>query len=147
MQKGVFMFGERDAEGCVHVHCMALARTQFIIAWLVPTDLVSWVAGDAEKLPFADNMFDAYTIAFGVCWYCYGRQIMVLGFQLLNGSGFSDSPCLDGLRRNIDAPHRVSYRHSERDTHRAGGARGASRAQAGGQVHVPGVQQSQQSSG
>eukprot|EP01134_Creolimax_fragrantissima_P001895 CFRG1895T1 len=27
---------------------------------------LSWVAGNAEKLPFEDNSFDAYTIAFGI---------------------------------------------------------------------------------
>lgn len=26
----------------------------------------SWVCGDAENLPFPDNTFDAYTIAFGI---------------------------------------------------------------------------------
>lgn len=27
---------------------------------------VDWVCGDAEKLPFDDNQFTAYTIAFGI---------------------------------------------------------------------------------
>lgn len=27
---------------------------------------VDWVCGDAEKLPFEDNQFTAYTIAFGI---------------------------------------------------------------------------------
>lgn len=27
---------------------------------------LSWVAGDAEELPFADEKFDVYTIAFGI---------------------------------------------------------------------------------
>lgn len=27
---------------------------------------VDWVCADAEKLPFSDNAFDAYTIAFGI---------------------------------------------------------------------------------
>ena len=27
---------------------------------------IQWVAGDAEKLPFAEQSFDAYTIAFGI---------------------------------------------------------------------------------
>jgi demethylmenaquinone methyltransferase/2-methoxy-6-polyprenyl-1,4-benzoquinol methylase len=29
-------------------------------------DTIEWVCGDAEKLPFADASFDAYTIAFGI---------------------------------------------------------------------------------
>lgn len=29
-------------------------------------DTISWVCGDAEKLPFADAQFDGYTIAFGI---------------------------------------------------------------------------------
>lgn len=28
--------------------------------------LISWVEGDAQKLPFEDNSFDVYTIAFGI---------------------------------------------------------------------------------
>jgi ubiquinone/menaquinone biosynthesis C-methylase UbiE len=27
---------------------------------------IEWVEGDAQQLPFADNSFDAYTIAFGI---------------------------------------------------------------------------------
>ena len=27
---------------------------------------ISWVEGDAQKLEFNDNTFDAYTIAFGI---------------------------------------------------------------------------------
>ena len=27
---------------------------------------LQWVLGDAERLPFADNSMDAYTIAFGI---------------------------------------------------------------------------------
>lgn len=27
---------------------------------------IDWVCGDAEKLPFDDNQFTAYTIAFGI---------------------------------------------------------------------------------
>ena len=29
-------------------------------------DAIDWVCGDAEKLPFPDAHFDAYTIAFGI---------------------------------------------------------------------------------
>ena len=29
-------------------------------------DAIEWVCGDAEKLPFPDAQFDAYTIAFGI---------------------------------------------------------------------------------
>ena len=31
-----------------------------------PDARLSWVCGDAMKLPFADNAFDAYTISFGI---------------------------------------------------------------------------------
>eukprot|EP00965_Chrysotila_dentata_P029446 978742-Pleurochrysis_carterae.AAC.1 len=27
---------------------------------------MEWVTGDAEQLPFEDNAFDVYTIAFGI---------------------------------------------------------------------------------
>ena len=27
---------------------------------------ISWIEGDAQKLPFEDDSFDAYTIAFGI---------------------------------------------------------------------------------
>lgn len=30
------------------------------------TDMMSWKQGDAEKLPFEDESFSAYTIAFGI---------------------------------------------------------------------------------
>ncbi|KAI6228505.1 2-methoxy-6-polyprenyl-1,4-benzoquinol methylase, mitochondrial [Aphelenchoides besseyi] len=33
---------------------------------LLPHQKFQWVCGDAEKLPFDDNMFDLYTIAFGI---------------------------------------------------------------------------------
>ena len=29
-------------------------------------DSLAWVQGDAERLPFDDNSFDAYTITFGI---------------------------------------------------------------------------------
>lgn len=29
-------------------------------------EMIDWVVGDAEKLPFADSSFNAYTIAFGI---------------------------------------------------------------------------------
>lgn len=28
--------------------------------------MIAWKEGDAEKLPFDDNQFNAYTIAFGI---------------------------------------------------------------------------------
>ena len=32
------------------------------------TSGISWVEGDAQKLPFPDQSFDCYTIAFGIRW-------------------------------------------------------------------------------
>ncbi len=32
----------------------------------IDQDQISWTQGDAMKLPFEDEQFDAYTIAFGI---------------------------------------------------------------------------------
>lgn len=52
---------------CIRTYTLVNAPKLSSLPSVHDPDLVSWVAGDAEKLPFADNMFDAYTIAFGVC--------------------------------------------------------------------------------
>ena len=53
---------------------------------------LDFVEGDAEKLPFDDNSFDAYTIAFGlrnvtdiekVCSYGIARALPCASFHLL----------------------------------------------------------------
>jgi hypothetical protein len=56
---------------------------------------LAWVEGNAEKLPFPDNHFDLYTIAFGLrnvtnrcvgCWVgplpCYCNRIGESGLRL-----------------------------------------------------------------
>lgn len=51
--------------------------------------LISWQVGDAEKLPFDDNSFNAYTIAFGIrnvthidkVSSLYGKLISVITWQ------------------------------------------------------------------
>jgi hypothetical protein len=37
---------------------------------------ITWVEGDAQQLPFPDNSFDAYTIAFGI------RPVLQLSCEL-----------------------------------------------------------------
>lgn len=34
--------------------------------WSFYGHLVNWVQGNAENLPFEDNQFDVYTVAFGI---------------------------------------------------------------------------------
>lgn len=39
---------------------------------------LSWVVGDAEELPFADDQFDHYTIAFGIRNVTHIEQVHVI---------------------------------------------------------------------
>ncbi|KAG1925350.1 S-adenosyl-L-methionine-dependent methyltransferases superfamily protein [Pimephales promelas] len=41
---------------------------------------LSWVAGDAEELPFDDDQFDIYTIAFGIRNVTHIEQVKTLHF-------------------------------------------------------------------
>lgn len=38
---------------------------------------LSWVVGDAEELPFDDDQFDIYTIAFGIRNVTHIEQVRV----------------------------------------------------------------------
>src|SRR4051812_36577499 len=46
--------------------CADLLNAASVIAKLAPSISLQFVEGDAEKLPFPDQSFDAYTIAFGL---------------------------------------------------------------------------------
>eukprot|EP00123_Amoebidium_parasiticum_P012781 comp21571_c0_seq1/m.30140 comp21571_c0_seq1/g.30140 ORF comp21571_c0_seq1/g.30140 comp21571_c0_seq1/m.30140 type:complete len:316 (-) comp21571_c0_seq1:249-1196(-) len=48
---------------------------------------ISWVAGDAEKLPFDDNTFDAYTIAFGIRNVTHIDQALSEAYRVLKPGG------------------------------------------------------------
>ncbi len=66
---------------------------------------IHWMAGDAERLPFADGSFDAYTIAFGIRNVTHVDAALLEAYRVLKPGGrflcleFSsvDMPGLDTL--------------------------------------------------
>ncbi|XP_063051487.1 2-methoxy-6-polyprenyl-1,4-benzoquinol methylase, mitochondrial [Engraulis encrasicolus] len=48
---------------------------------------LSWVVGDAEELPFADNQFDVYTIAFGIRNVTHIEQALDEALRVLKPGG------------------------------------------------------------
>ncbi|XP_001636710.2 2-methoxy-6-polyprenyl-1,4-benzoquinol methylase, mitochondrial [Nematostella vectensis] len=48
---------------------------------------ISWVAGDAQSLPFADDSFDAYTIAFGIRNVTRIQEALYEAFRVLSPGG------------------------------------------------------------
>ncbi|XP_047237137.1 2-methoxy-6-polyprenyl-1,4-benzoquinol methylase, mitochondrial [Girardinichthys multiradiatus] len=48
---------------------------------------VSWVVGDAEELPFDDDQFDIYTIAFGIRNVTHINQALQEAFRVLKPGG------------------------------------------------------------
>ena len=52
----------------LHLH-LHLQVGESRAASLGHTSGISWVEGDAQKLPFPDQSFDCYTIAFGIRWW------------------------------------------------------------------------------
>ena len=55
--------------------------------FLRPSPIISWVEGDAEKLPFEDNQFDAYTIAFGIRNCTNIDVVLTEAFRVLKKGG------------------------------------------------------------
>ncbi|KNC86299.1 hypothetical protein SARC_01561 [Sphaeroforma arctica JP610] len=51
------------------------------------SDNLNWVAGNAEKLPFEDNTFDAYTIAFGIRNVTHIDQALKEAYRVLKRGG------------------------------------------------------------
>jgi demethylmenaquinone methyltransferase/2-methoxy-6-polyprenyl-1,4-benzoquinol methylase len=52
--------------------------------WL---DQVEWVNGDAERLPFPDRHFDAYTIAFGIRNVTHIDRVLAEAYRVLRPGG------------------------------------------------------------
>jgi len=48
---------------------------------------ISWTVGDAEKLPFESNTFDAYTIAFGIRNCTHIDKVLGEAFRVLKKGG------------------------------------------------------------
>ncbi|NP_001089511.1 2-methoxy-6-polyprenyl-1,4-benzoquinol methylase, mitochondrial precursor [Xenopus laevis] len=48
---------------------------------------LSWVAGDAEELPFGDDKFDVYTIAFGIRNVTHIEQALQEAYRVLKPGG------------------------------------------------------------
>ncbi|XP_040206130.1 2-methoxy-6-polyprenyl-1,4-benzoquinol methylase, mitochondrial [Rana temporaria] len=48
---------------------------------------LSWVAGDAEELPFADEKFDVYTIAFGIRNVTHIEKALEEAYRVLKPGG------------------------------------------------------------
>ncbi|XP_053558021.1 2-methoxy-6-polyprenyl-1,4-benzoquinol methylase, mitochondrial [Bombina bombina] len=51
------------------------------------SDGLSWVAGDAEELPFVDEKFDVYTIAFGIRNVTHIEQALREAYRVLKPGG------------------------------------------------------------
>lgn len=51
------------------------------------TITIDWVCGDAEKLPFDDNQFTAYTIAFGIRNVTNIDNVLKEAFRVLKPGG------------------------------------------------------------
>jgi len=48
---------------------------------------ISWIEGNAEKLPFSDNEFDAYTIAFGIRNCTHVQEVLNEAYRVLKPGG------------------------------------------------------------
>ena len=48
---------------------------------------INWVLGDAEKLPFADNSFDVYSIAFGIRNCTHVQTVLDEAYRVLAPGG------------------------------------------------------------
>lgn len=53
----------------------------------VTQDKMSWVEGNAESLPFSENEFDAYTIAFGIRNVTHIEKVLEEAYRILKPGG------------------------------------------------------------
>ncbi len=53
------------------------------VSLIVQDPSISWVVGDAEKLPFESDSFDAYTIAFGIRNCTHIDKVLAEAFRVL----------------------------------------------------------------
>ena len=60
---------------------------------LVP-NRISWVEGDAQKLPFEDESFDAYTIAYGIRNVVRIEKVLKINFEPRDIIIFSNMLCM-----------------------------------------------------
>lgn len=51
------------------------------------SDNFKWICGDAESLPFADNSFDLYTIAFGIRNCTHVAKVLQEAYRVLKPNG------------------------------------------------------------
>lgn len=56
-----------ESERLINKDILEVNSLMFIVTYfLFVLTGITWVQGDATKLPFSDNSFDAYTISFGL---------------------------------------------------------------------------------
>lgn len=48
---------------------------------------INWVCGDAEKLPFEDNSYNAYTIAYGIRNCTNVDKVLTEAYRVLKPGG------------------------------------------------------------
>lgn len=53
----------------------------------VTPDMIDWVEGDAENLPFKDDSFNAYTIAFGIRNCTHIEKVLQEAYRVLQPGG------------------------------------------------------------
>jgi demethylmenaquinone methyltransferase/2-methoxy-6-polyprenyl-1,4-benzoquinol methylase len=70
--------------------------------WLKEID---WVAADAERLPFPDRHFDAYTIAFGIRNVTHLERVLAEAYRVLRPGG--RFLCLEFSRVNLPPLERL----------------------------------------
>lgn len=58
--------------------CLYINETSVQIVCVCVCAGLSWVVGDAEELPFDDDQFDIYTIAFGIRNVTHVEQVKIV---------------------------------------------------------------------
>lgn len=70
----------------INAHMLSVGKRRAESQELNP-DLIAWQEGDAEKLPFPDETFNAYTIAFGIRNCTHIDRVLQEAYRVLQPGG------------------------------------------------------------